>query len=106
MDGLGGCIDHESSLRHRIDQPPNVVAHIATLPDKPPQATVPGDVDHGRRLFQMGDKSESFVRQAHQVVRDHGDVLPLGLSLEQMDRDMDLRETLLPLHQRLSQMRL
>ena len=60
--------------------------------------------NEGRRLYRMGDKSESFVRQAHQVVRDHGDVLPLGLSLEQMDRDMDLRETLLPLQQRLSQM--
>ena len=64
-------------------------------------AVLPND---GCRLYRMGDKSESFVRQAHQVVRDHGNVLPLGLSLEQMDRDMDLRETLLPLQQRLSQM--
>ncbi|MGV3532234.1 MAG: hypothetical protein ACO1QR_07675 [Chthoniobacteraceae bacterium] len=31
-------------------------------------------------------------------------MLPLGLGLEQLDRDMDLRETLLPLQQRLSQM--
>jgi cytochrome c oxidase subunit 2 len=30
----------------------NVVAHIATLPDKPAQATVAGDIEHGRRLFE------------------------------------------------------
>ncbi|MGV3532233.1 MAG: hypothetical protein ACO1QR_07670 [Chthoniobacteraceae bacterium] len=29
-------------------------------------AVLPND---GRRLYRMGDKSESFVRQAHQVVR-------------------------------------
>jgi cytochrome c oxidase subunit 2 len=30
----------------------NVIAHIATLPDTPPAATVTGDVEHGRQLYQ------------------------------------------------------
>jgi len=41
----------------------NVLAHINTLPDKPAQPTVTGDVEHGRRLFETcqlchGDKAE------------------------------------------------
>lgn len=56
-----------------------------------------------RRLPKLGDKSESFVRQAHQIVRDHGSVLPTGLSLAAMDRDAAIRDLLLPVHQQLSQ---
>ncbi len=56
-----------------------------------------------RRLPKLGDKSEAFVRQAHQIVRDHGDVLPTGLNLGAMDRDAAIRDALLPVHQQLTQ---
>ncbi len=56
-----------------------------------------------RRLPKLGDKSEGFVRQAHQIVRDYVDVLPMGLSLPAMDRDATIRDLLLPVHQQLSQ---
>jgi cytochrome c oxidase subunit 2 len=41
----------------------NVLAHINTLPDRPAQPTITGDVEHGRRLFETcqlchGDKGE------------------------------------------------
>jgi len=56
-----------------------------------------------RRLPKLGDKSEAFVRQAHQIVRDYVDVLPAGIDLEQMDRDAAIRDLLLPVHQQLTQ---
>ena len=56
-----------------------------------------------RRLPKLGDKSEAFVRQAHQIVRDYVDVLPAGIDLEQMDRDAAIPDLLLPVHQQLTQ---
>jgi hypothetical protein len=57
-----------------------------------------------RQLPKLGDKSEAFVRQAHQIARDHPAALPLGLSVEQMDRDQAIRDLLLPVHQQLTQL--
>ncbi len=57
-----------------------------------------------RRLPKLGARSELFVRQAHQVVRDHGEAIPTGLTVEAMDRDAAIRDLLLPVHQQLTQL--
>ena len=84
------------------EQTAAVTASIASLYTAMPFLVSMSTADR-RRLPKLGDKSESFLRQAHQIVRDHGDVLPTGLSLEAMDRDAAIRDLLLPVHQQLSQ---
>ena len=84
------------------EQSAAVTASIASLYTAMPFLVSMSAADR-RRLPKLGDKSESFVRQAHQIVRDHGSVLPTGLDLAAMDRDATIRDLLLPVHQQLSQ---
>lgn len=54
-----------------------------------------------KRMLKLGPKSEAFVQEARNVVRDYGDLLPTGLSMADLDRDMEVREILLPIQQKL-----
>jgi hypothetical protein len=53
-----------------------------------------------RRLYKLGSKSEGFVREALEAARNHTEHLPPSLSLDDLDRDVALREVLLTLVQR------
>ena len=84
------------------EQSAGVTAAVAALYTAMPFLVSLTNADR-RRLTKLGDKSEAFVRQAHQIVRDHEDVLPAGINLDQMDRDAAIRDLLLPVHQQLTQ---
>ena len=53
-----------------------------------------------RRLYKLGSKSEGFVREALEAARNHTNYLPPSISLADLDRDVELREVLLTLVQR------
>ncbi len=52
-----------------------------------------------RLLMKLGPKSEAFVRQTHELAREHPEILPIGLSVAELDRDQILRDELLPTKQ-------
>lgn len=52
-----------------------------------------------RRIMKLGPKSEGFVRQTHELAREHPEILPNGLVVADLDRDQALREALLPTQQ-------
>lgn len=56
-------------------------------------------VEERRRLFKLGSRSEGFVREAASAAREYPEHLPSSLGLEALDRDLALRETLLPILQ-------
>lgn len=55
-----------------------------------------------RHIAKMGPKSESFVRQAHELAREHPEILPNGLNVADLDRNQALRDALLATQQDLA----
>jgi hypothetical protein len=56
--------------------------------------------DERQRLFKLGTRSEGFVAEALSAAQQHSDYVPPGLDLVQLERDLALRQALLPLVQR------
>jgi hypothetical protein len=54
-----------------------------------------------KRLMKLGPKSEAFVQEAMNVARDYGELLPAGLSTVDLERDLAVRQLLLPVQQKL-----
>ena len=54
-----------------------------------------------KRLLKLGPKSEAFVQEAMSVARDHGNLLPAGLNTADLERDLAIRQLLLPVQQKL-----
>lgn len=54
-----------------------------------------------KRMLKLGPKSEAFVQEAVSVARDYDELIPHGLSIADMDRDMEIRQLLLPVQQKL-----
>jgi hypothetical protein len=71
---------------------------VATLNDALPFLVSMSTAERNR-LMKMGPKSESFVRQTHQLATEHPEILPNGLVLADLDRDLALRDALLPTQQ-------
>ena len=53
-----------------------------------------------RRLFKLGSKSEGFVREALEAARNHAEFIPPSITLDDLDRDAELRDVLLTCVQR------
>ena len=56
--------------------------------------------DDRQRLFKLGSRSEGFVAEALSAAVQHPDYVPASVSLVQLQRDIALRQTLLPIVQR------
>ncbi len=54
-----------------------------------------------KRMLKLGPKSEAFVQEAVSVARDYGELLPAGLLLADLERDLVIRQVLLPIQQKL-----
>ena len=52
------------------------------------------------RMLKLGQKSEGFVREALEAARNHPNYIPASISLEDLDRDEEVREVLLTCVQR------
>ena len=72
-----------------------VGAAITTLKDALP-FLVSMSAAERRHLARLGPKSEGFVRQAHELAREHPEIVPNGLTVAELDRDQALRDALLP----------
>jgi len=57
-------------------------------------------VDDRQRLFKLGTRSEGFVAEALSAALQHPDYVPPALGLVQLQRDIALRQALLPIVQR------
>lgn len=53
-----------------------------------------------RRMLKLGPKSEGFVRDALEAARNNAALLPSTISMADLDRDADIRDTLHTLVQR------
>jgi hypothetical protein len=80
------------------EQLASVRAAVATLNDALP-FLVSMSAAERRHLAKLGPKSESFVRQTHELAREHPEILPNGLSVADLDRDQAIRDALLPTKQ-------
>ena len=56
--------------------------------------------DDRLRLFKLGTRSEGFVNEALSAAQQHSDYLPAAIDLPQLQRDLALRQALLPIVQR------
>jgi hypothetical protein len=54
-----------------------------------------------KRMLKLGPKSEAFVQEAVNVARDYAELLPSGLSAADLERDIAIRQVLLPVQQKL-----
>jgi hypothetical protein len=54
------------------------------------------DADQRRQLTKMGEKSESFCRQAFDVMQQNPSILPRNFDLDAMRRDLDAFDALRP----------
>ena len=68
----------------------------------PPLVSLSGT--ESRKLFKMGDGSEAFVQKTLDALRLYPELVPSSISLEDLDRDQALRETLRPIRARLRQL--
>jgi hypothetical protein len=56
--------------------------------------------DDRQRLFKLGTRSEGFVAEALSAALQHPDHVPSALEVVKLQRDLALRQTLLPIVQR------
>ena len=56
--------------------------------------------DDRQRLFKLGTRSEGFVAEALSAAQQHSDYVPASVSIVQLQRDIGLRQALLPIVQR------
>lgn len=54
-----------------------------------------------KRMLRLGPKSQAFVQEAVSVARDYTGLLPMGMRIEDLDRDVEIRDVLLPIQQKL-----
>src|SRR5918993_388655 len=57
-------------------------------------------VDDRQRLFKLGTRSEGFVAEALSAALQHPGYLPSALAIVELQRDIALRQALLPIVQR------
>jgi len=57
-------------------------------------------VDDRQRLFKLGTRSEGFVNEALSAALQHSDYVPPAVGLVELQRDLALRQALLPIVQR------
>jgi hypothetical protein len=80
-----------------------IIAEIASIREK-----LPFIIDVApklkRAMPKMGDKSRAFVRKALDVAIQHPDFLPRSFDIEELQRDVELFESLYPLAMALSQL--
>ncbi len=56
--------------------------------------------DDRQRLFKLGSRSEGFVAEALSAALQHPEYVPSAVAMDQFQRDIALRQTLLPIVQR------
>ena len=56
--------------------------------------------DDRQRLFKLGTRSEGFVNEALSAALQHSDYVPPAVGLAELQRDLALRQALLPIVQR------
>ena len=57
-------------------------------------------IDDRQRLFKLGTRSEGFVAEALSAALQHPEYVPSALAIVELQRDIALRQTLLPILQR------
>ncbi|MGV3533226.1 MAG: hypothetical protein ACO1QR_12710 [Chthoniobacteraceae bacterium] len=81
------------------EQEASIIAAMDTL-----EAALPFLVsltpDDRQRLFKLGARSEGFVAEALSAAQQYADYLPPAVGVAQLQRDLALRQTLLPIVQR------
>ena len=55
-------------------------------------------------MLKMGDKSRAFVEKTRELVKQNPDFLPRSFDIEEMERDVELFQSLYPIAQSLSQL--
>ena len=81
--------EQEATIIAAMEALENVVPFLVSL--------TPAD---RQRLFKLGTRSEGFVAEALSAAQQHADNLPPALEIAQLQRDLALRQALLPLVQR------
>jgi hypothetical protein len=80
-----------------------VIAAVATIKQKLP-FLMDLTAEERKSLPKMGDKSRAFVSKALEIATQNPDFLPRSFDLEEMNRDVELLESLYPVLLALTQL--